>query len=438
MHRHPEPTRTQTLRQHLRRHRTQVVHDPLARTALPLLINIGSNGALGVAYWMVAARLYDTRTVATNAAIIAAMTTISGITQLNLNQTLPVLVPRDRPNARRIIARVYGAVTAFALVVLAGFAFLVLPHLSVLSAALSNKAHLGLFVAGVLVFNLFALQDAALISLRRQQVVPLENAAFGALKLLLLFPLLTLLPGLGIYVSWVIPLVLLVPVISVMIFRRRPEEAVTAAYPVATSRLGVLALDYLGYLFLIGATFFLPVLGLELLPTLGAAVFAIGWQTSSTIDLLASNVGAALTVETSYGGDPTALRRTALRHGLLLVSGVAILGAILAPWILGLYGPQYRADGVLMLQLLLLAGIPRCLATFAIAEARAHREIGFIVRLRAQNFVVALALAVLLAPKLGVTGMALAWLCAQLLSGFVAQRRLATWSPSRVEVGVPS
>lgn len=427
-----------TLRQGLQRQGRLVVSDPLARTALPLLINIGSNGALGVAYWMVAARLYDTTTVATNAAIIAAMTTVSGITQLNLNQTLPVLVPRAREHARRIIARVYAAVTAFALLVLAAFAFLLLPHLGQLSGALSDKTHLALFAAGVLVFNLFALQDAALISLRRQQLIPFENAVFGVLKLLLLFPLLTLVPGLGIYVSWIIPLALLVPVISIVIFRRRPQETAVTAPPVATKGLGALALDYLGYLFFVGATFFLPVIGLELLPTLGAAVFAIAWQTSSTIDLLASNVGTALTVETSYGGDPKALRRTAVRHGLLMVSGVSIVAAIVAPWILSLYGPQYRAEGVLTLQLLLLAGIPRCLATFAIAEARAHREIGFIVRLRAQNFIMALGLAVLLTPTLGVTGMGLAWLGAQLLSCSVALHRLLKWSPKRVEAGASS
>lgn len=436
---HREPNRVHTLRQRLRRQRRQVVSDPLARTALPLLINICSNGALGVAYWMVAARLYDTRTVATNAAIIAAMTTISGITQLNLNQTLPVLVPQAGAHARTIIARVYGAVTAFALLVLVAFALLVLPHLSRLSGALSDKSHLALFVGGVLVFNLFALQDAALISLRRQRLIPFENAVFGALKLLLLFPLLTLAPGLGIYVSWLIPLAFIVPVISILIFRRKPHDArVTPPPPVATTGLTALALDYLGYLFLIGATFFLPMLGLELLPTLGAAVFAIAWQTSSTIDLLASNVGTALTVETSYGGDPTALRRTAVRHGLLLISGVAVAGAIGAPWILRLYGPAYHAEGVLTLQLLLLAGIPRCLATFAIAEARAHRDIGFIVRLRAQNFVVALGLAVALTPEMGVTGMGVAWLVAQLLSGSVGLRRLASWTPSRVVVGVSS
>jgi len=96
-------------------------------------------------------------------------------------------------------------------------------------------------------------------------------------------------------------------------------------------------------------------------------------------------------------------------------------------------------NGVLTLTILLLAGIPRCLATFAIAEARAHGQVGFIVRLRAQNFVVAIGLALVLAPQLGVSGMALAWLGAQVLSGAVALRRVLTWSPRSPEpTGVTS
>src|SRR4051794_34474647 len=228
VHRHRERMSAHTLRQRLRRQRRQVVNDPLTRTAMPLLINIGSNGILGVAYWLVAARLYDTATVASNSAVIAAMTTLSGITQLNLSQTLPVFVPRARNRARHIIAQVYGAVTVFALLVLAVFIFVVLPHFDALSQALSPKGHLALFAAGLIVFNLFAMQDAALISLRKQKLIPVENAVFGSLKLLLLFPLLILLPSFGIFASWVIPLAILVPVISLVIFRRRPEEVTTA------------------------------------------------------------------------------------------------------------------------------------------------------------------------------------------------------------------
>lgn len=426
----PSPMSSFTLWQRVRRQREKLFNDPLARTSLPLLINIGSNGLLGVAYWVVAARLYDTATVAENSAVLAAMTTLSGIAQLNLNQTLPVFVPRARERARLIIAQVYGAITLFALLVLALFVFLVLPHLSELSEALAPTSHLLMFAAGLLLFNIFAMQDAALIALRKQNLVPFENAAFGAAKLLLLFPLLIALPSFGIFGSWIFPLAVLVPVITVLVFRKKPDLVSPLPPPLPRKALSGLAWDYLGYLLLVGSTFLLPVIALEMLPSLGAAVFAIAWQTSSTVDLLASNVGTALTVETSYGGDPRTLRRTALRHGLLLVGGVAVVGAILAPWVLGLYGPQYRAEGVLTLQILLLAGIPRCLATFAIAEARAHGEVGFIVRLRAQNFVVGIGLAVFLTPELGLVGMALGWLGAQLLSGAIALRRLWKWSPS--------
>lgn len=427
-----------TIWQRVRFQKHKLFNDPLARTSLPLIINIGSNGLLGVLYWMVAARLYDTQTVATNSAVLAAMTTLSGITQLNLNQTLPVIVPRARERARLMIAQVYGVITAFALVVLSVFIFLVLPHLSELSEALPTPAHLMVFAGGLLIFNIFAMQDAALISLRRQKLIPIENATFGAAKLLLLFPLMMVLPSLGIFVSWLIPLIILVPIVSVMIFRR-PPPAIVAPAALPRKAVSKLALDYLGYLFLVGSTFLLPVIALELLPSVGAAVFAIAWQTSSTVDLLASNMGTALTVETSYGGDPSALRRTALRQGLLLVGTVAILGAILAPEVLSLYGPEYRENGVVTLRLLLLAGIPRCLATFAIAEARAHAQIGFIVRLRAQNFVVGLGLALLLASHFGVSGMALGWLGSQVLSGLVALRRLVKWSPRQNEsTGVPS
>ena len=149
-------------------------------------------------------------------------------------------------------------------------------------------------------------------------------------------------------------------------------------------------------------------------------MFAVAWLTSSTIDLLATNVGTALTVETSYGESPAALRRTILRRAMPLVALVTAVGLLLAPLILRLYGSEYSAGGLHTLQILLLAGMPRCLVTFAIAESRAHRNIKTIVWLRAQNAALALGLSFLLTPRFGVEGMALAWLVAQLLGAATA------------------
>jgi O-antigen/teichoic acid export membrane protein len=405
----------------LRQRAAHVVRDPLTRSAWPLILNTGANGLLGVAYWVVAARLYGQATVGTNTALIAAMTALSGISQLNLGPSLGVLVPRAGSRARRVLLYTYGAVTAFSMVVLAVFLLAVLPHLSELSEVLDSTALMLVFGLSVLVFNLFALQDAALVSLRWGKVIPIENSGFGVLKIIAAVALAGVLPGLGIFVSWLLPMLVMVPLVSGFVFLRSRSRADTVGGGNAPREpLHRLGLDYVGYLFQVSSTFFLPVVALELLQPVAAAVFSVAWLTSSTIDLLATNVGTALTVETSYGEDPRGLRRTIFRRAVPLVALVSGTALLAAPLILHVYGAQYSAQGVSTLQILLLASVPRCLVTFAIAESRAHRRMWVIVWLRAQNAVLALGLSFLLGPRLGVSGMAIAWLVAQLVGGTCA------------------
>jgi O-antigen/teichoic acid export membrane protein len=319
------------------------------------------------------------------------------------------------------VLQVYAVVTAYAVVALSVFLLLVLPHLTRLSEVLGSTSRMLLFAVAVLAFNIFALQDAALASLRWASVIPFENALFGVMKIVLLFALVGSLPQFGIFTSWFIPMLVLVPLVSAYIFRRKSGRVRSTLAP-TTPRDSVpkLALDYVGYLFQVSSTFFLPVVALELLDPVSASVFAVAWLTSSTLDLLATNVGTALTVETSYGENPVALRRTILRRAMPLVAVVSAVGLLLAPLILRLYGSAYSADGLHTLQILLLASVPRCLVTFAIAESRAHRNIKTIVWLRAQNAALTLGLSFLFTPHFGVEGMALAWLVAQLMGAATA------------------
>ncbi|HET9499731.1 MAG TPA: hypothetical protein VFO98_05690 [Marmoricola sp.] len=394
--------------------------DPLARTAWPLVLNTGTNGLLGVAFWVVAARAYDRETIATNTALIAAMTTLSGISQLNLGPSLGVLLPKAGRAARRLLLSVYGAVTVFSLLVLVAFSVVLLPRLDDLAAVLDSTPRILVFTVAVVAFNLFALQDAALVALRRGGLVPVENAAFGVAKIVLVVVLAGSMPALGIFVGWLLPMLVLVPVVSTIVVRRAGRMPELEARPQPSEPLGRLAVDYVGYLFQVCSTFFLPVVALELLEPAQAALFAIAWLISSTLDLLATNVGTALTVETAYGEDPGGLRRTTLRRALPLVAGISMCGLVAAPLVLRAFGSEYADHGTLTLQILLLASAPRSLVTFAVAEARAHRRVGVIVSLRAQNAVIALGGSVLLAPRLGVAGMAVAWLAAQLAGALAA------------------
>jgi hypothetical protein len=403
--------------------RLPLFQDRLLRTAWPLVVNTASNGVLGVAFWVVAARAYEPSTVATNLAMISAMMTVSGICQLNLGPGLAVLVPRARERARRVILQAYGAATAFSVPALLVFFFLILPHLDKLSATVDTPYSMLLFAAAVVAFSLFALQDAALVSLRRGRWIPVENAVFGVLKLGLLLALASAIPSSGIFLSWLLPMVLIIPVVSGFVLTRRPPPTSAERRPTGRPEsFRGLALDYVGYLFNLASTVFLPVVALELLNSEQASVFAVAWLTSSTLDLLSTNIGTALTVETTYGEDPGALRRTVLRRALPLVACASALGALAAPLILGLYGHRYSESGTLVLQLLLLASVPRALINFCVAEARAHRDIGFIVWLRGQNTTVTLVSASVLAPLWGARGMAIAWLLAQTLGAANAVR----------------
>ena len=435
MHERAVPARLRHRSVHVRLRAARAVADPLTRTAWPLVLNTGTNALLGVTFWVVAARLYDQATIGRNTALLAAMTTLSGVSQLNLGPGMAVLIPRAGPFARRVLLRVYGAVTAFAVLTLTAFLLLVLPHLSELSQVLDSTPRMALFALAVLTFNIFALQDAALVSLRLGKVIPVENFVFGTVKIVLLVALLGLVPGLGIFVSWLVPMLVIVPVVSGYVLlragRRQRSEGVGTA---PREPLRKLALDYAGYLFQASSTFLLPLIALELLEPEAAALFSIAWLTSSTLDLLATNLGTALTVETSYGEDPHALRRTVFRRALPFVALVSVVGVLAAPLILTVYGADYT-EGTSTLQILLLASVPRCLVTFAIAEARAHRRMWVIVSLRAQNAVLALGLCFLLTARtdLAEDGMAVAWLVAQVCGAAAAVMLVWRRPPARTE-----
>ena len=151
---------------------------------------------------------------------MSALIFLSSLAQLNLANTLPRFLPRAGRSAARLILYSYGASAVTS--VLAGAAFVtILPRLSPQWQFLGHSAPLAvLFAATVVVWGVFALEDAALTGLQRAVVVPVENTAYGVLKLLLLAGAASLLPATGIFVSWVLPLVVVIPVINWLIFRR--------------------------------------------------------------------------------------------------------------------------------------------------------------------------------------------------------------------------
>lgn len=394
----------------------------LHRGGIALVANGAFNGLLGLAYWIEAAHLYGAVPVGRNSSLISAMLTISGVAQLNYSRSLSGLIPRAGTDAGRLLARVYVVVGAISLAL--GLAFALSgPSISSRFAYLTIGV-VPVFVAAVVLWSVFTLQDTVLASVRRAPLIPVKNGTFGVVKLVLLYVLAKLGVGqFGIFTSWVIPLVFIIVPIDLHIFRRAiPRIATTTATAVSVTARWV-KLDLAGYFFWLFGTSPLPILVLTVLGPKPAASFYIPLTISTAVDLLSLNVGNTVTAEIArdHGRVGPHAVKTLVRVWLLVVVGCVTI-AVLAPHLLQLFGGHYRSHGGTALRFLVLAAPARSLMFFSNALARAQEQGGRILLTQAVAATGTLALGLGLMPSMGVPGMAVAWLSSSCVAGILALR----------------
>src|SRR5215212_5401236 len=90
---------------------------PLYRNGYALILSSTTTSALGLVYWVLAARFYPTEVVGVNSAILSAMMFLSLVAQMNLGGMLIRFVPSAGWVTRRLIAWAYAASVLAALVV---------------------------------------------------------------------------------------------------------------------------------------------------------------------------------------------------------------------------------------------------------------------------------------------------------------------------------
>jgi O-antigen/teichoic acid export membrane protein len=396
----------------------------LTRGGIALVLNSGSTAILGVGYWVVAARLYNTGVIGRSSAIVAALLTVSGFAQLNFARSLSGLIPRAGRRAPRLLARVYLATGIVSVVLGAGFAVIA----PAAAASLHYLRDSSLFVPGFLLatiaWTVFTLEDTALASVRRAEIVPFENAAFGVMKIALLVIFERMGFGaLGIFASWVVPLALVVPVINWYLFRhalpRNPTFTGSPEDLKQPPRVWV-RYDFAGYLFWVLGTLPLPLFIAIQLGPVAAAVFYVPFRIVVTLDVMSLNVGNAFTAELQR--DRGRLNRRHARFlfrlwGMLLVVTAGL--ALTAPYVLELFGKHYRHGGQGIFFLLLAAVVPRSVMFLAIAAARAAGRGPTILAIQATACVGTLVLGVVFASRIGVIGLGWGWLIASIAAGAV-------------------
>jgi O-antigen/teichoic acid export membrane protein len=415
--------------------------DPLLRNGYALVLNVGLTSVLGVGFWIVAAREYSVEDVGRGSAMVSALILLSTLGQLNMTAGLLRFLPTAGRRAAGLVARTYAVTGLFSVLLAAAF-LLIAPEVEGGLTLLPREPLpvLG-FCAAVLVWTVFALQDSATTGLRRATWIPLENSAYGVLKLVLLVPFAFLAPGVGVFAAWVLAAAVILPPMNVALFRRwLPAHA---RLPVPEGHLvhrfrdlrRFLALDYVGSVCSLASTTALPLLVVSELGTEANGRFYVAWTISSCLDLISLNLAQSLTVESSLAPARLSAHLRALlpRMAVLQAGSTAVL-VIGAPLLLSLYGGGYAADAASVVRLLTLAVLPRAVIVISIAVARVERRVERVLAIQASSAVGVLGLSLLLVNHWGIAGVGAAWLATQTVLAGVLLPRLVRLA----RAGVPA
>lgn len=404
-------TRWRAGRQVVRAH----VREPLFRGGHALVISSALTAAVGVGYWLLAARRYPQAVIGVDSAAISAMTFLSAVAQLNLTSALIRFLPVVGRGGRRLVLGAYGISAAIA--ALAAQIFLHgigvwAPGLSFLAATPARSIW---FTLSVVAWCLFVLQDAAFTGLGRAVLVPIENGAFAAAKLGLVVVLATGYPAHGVFASWTIALVVTLVPTNLYLFARALPRAAAASTGSAppTGIVRFVAADYVGSLFWIASTTLLPVLVLDLTGARTTAAFSLAWVIAYSLFLVAANMGSSLVVQAAAHPERLdAYTWRLLRHTLLLIVPAALAVTVAAPSILRLFGPDYEAAAG-TLRLLALAAIPNVITAVFVSAARVRRRMRIVVGTLLSLCTVVLVISLVLIPTFGIAGVGWAWLGAE-------------------------
>ncbi|MGW6257779.1 lipopolysaccharide biosynthesis protein [Streptomyces sp. NPDC055085] len=382
---------------------------PLFRNAYALMLNTGISAVLGLGYWLIAARYYTESAVGQGSAAIAAMKLLAGVTAVTLTGALARFIPVAGRATARLIFRTYAG-SSVVVAVAAGIFLLTLNLWGPSYRFLHGPLHGTFFVLAVVAWSLLTLQDGVLTGLRSALWVPVGNTVFSAVKLALLIGLAAAVPTSGVFVSWVAAIALSVVPLGILVFRRLVPRHVkateTRTEPPTLKEIGrFLAGDYTGSLFSLAVVYLVPVIVASQVSSTDNAYFYITTTIGGTVNLLAINMGASLTVEGSH--DPARLAantRAALKRMariMLPVCGLLFLGA---PYILHVFGAGYAHAATPLLRWFAVGALLRVVMETYFAVLRAQSRTSGLAYLQGLLCLLVLGLTVILLPRMGLTG----------------------------------
>ena len=406
---------------------------PLYRNAYALMANTAGNSILGLLYWVLAARTFPDTAVGRGNALIALMMLVSTFTQLNWSGALIRFLPRAGRSAQRMLVTAYVMATALAAV--AAAAVMAYCHFA---RAPDDPLYVSTgvavwFVVSTMAWSVFNLQDAALTGLRSAVWVPLENGLYGLVKLVLLVVVARSSLSEGVFASWTVPVIALLVPVNLLLFRRiLPRHATAQPDAQQMPARGVLARymagDYAAQAFTQLSSTFLPVLVVSLLGAAQGAYYLPAQTAFAAMGMLATAITSSLVVEAARDEGAThRLARAMLRRICVLVLPAGAFVALAAPWLLELFGSQYRAGATTVLQLMMLSLLPRVPVALYVTKCRLENRTGMLALLQGTQAALVVGGTALFAPTAGLVAVGWSVVAAEVVPALLVARPVARW-----------
>ncbi|MYS10682.1 lipopolysaccharide biosynthesis protein, partial [Streptomyces sp. SID6041] len=382
--------------------------DSLFRNAYALMLSTGVSAALGLGFWLIAARHYSEEAVGQGSAAIAAQRMLASITATTLSGAVVRYVPRAGRATGPLVLRLYLFSTAV-VTVACGVFLLTLDLWGPSYAPLGSLSAGIFFTASAVGWALLTLQDGVLTGLRKAFWVPVGNAVFSLGKLVLLVLLAAAVPVLGVFVSWAAAIVLSVLPLGWLVFRRLIPQQARAdrdREPPGMREIGrFIAGDSVGAFFSLIMISLLPVMVAVRFDAAHNAFFYTAYTVGGTMEFMAINMASSLTAHASHSPDSLAEGvRGALRRMVLLLVPVVLVLVVLAPLILAPFGQGYQENGSTVLRLLAAAALPRVAVELYIGVLRVQGRTGMLAVLQGAMCVLVLGSAAVLLGPYGISG----------------------------------
>jgi O-antigen/teichoic acid export membrane protein len=394
----------------------------LTRNGYSLVMSAGMSSALGLVYWVLAARLYSAEEIGLNAALISTMMALGAVAQLNLGSMLTRFLPSIGISAaQRLIIGAYAAGVTAAFLSCALFFFGVAAWAPSLRFLAEGGWLAVWFTAATMIWTVFAIQEGVLAGLRKAIWVPVQSTAFSVAKIVLLLVFSnSAWKAWGPFASWTLPSLVAVLSVNALILRRLLSSRGIAWIEIRTAVdkryvVRYFGSDFLGTLFYMAASGLAPILVVERVGAEGNAVYYLAWTISYSLYLVSKQMGVSLVAEGAANPSRSkVLAFGALAHTMgLLVVGVAVV-VVAAPLILRLFGPSYAAEGSTLLRVLALSALPFGFTAIFLGLARVEGRMVAVVIVQGALAFLVLGLGVPLLGMLGTLGMGIAWLLAQI------------------------